>query len=52
MMRDDGTWKSRALKAFAEIANSDKLLAMHSPHDSADLVPIIHRLWIALYPCG
>ena len=27
MMRDDGTWKSRALKAFAEIANSDKLLA-------------------------
>jgi hypothetical protein len=27
MMKDDGTWKSRALKAFAEIANSDKGLA-------------------------
>ena len=52
MMRDDGTWKNRCLKAFTEIANSEKLLATIWFHDSHGAVPVIHSLWIALYPCG
>jgi hypothetical protein len=28
MMKDDGRWINLALKAFAEIANSEKLLAL------------------------
>jgi hypothetical protein len=27
MMKDDGRWINRVLKAFAEIANSEKVLA-------------------------
>jgi hypothetical protein len=51
-MRDDGVWISRALNAFAEIANRQKLLASDCAHDSHLLVPVIHRLWIAVAPCG
>ena len=51
-MRDDGTWISEALKAFAEIANSDKGLAMEWLHESVVRIPAIHTLWTVNCPCG
>ena len=52
MMRDDGRWISRVLKAFAEIANSEKLLAPDMLHDSLVSVPVINSLWMVRYPCA
>jgi len=52
MMRDDGRWITPALKVFAEIANSEKVLESDYPKDSPAAVPVIHSMWTRVALCG